>query len=487
MRTQMLTPALLALATVFPASGAETMVANVDEFHQSVKAARPGDVIILANGTWRDVELVADATGTPDSPIIIRAQEPGGVTISGDSRLRISGRHIVVSGLRFHKAWHKTALIEFRKDSKKLASDCRLTDCEIIDCDPPNAKDELKYLSIYGRHNFVDHCRLQGKTSRGATLVVWLYEGGGQHSIRRNHFGPRPLLGQNGGETIRLGDSETAHLVGNTAVEGNLFEECNGETEAVSNKSCENVYRGNVFLRCSGTLTLRHGHRCLVERNLFLGEKARGSGGVRIIGSDHTVVNNYFEALEGDDYRSALCIMNGIPDSPANGYQPVERAIVAHNAFVECKRTIVIGADNDEKTQVPPNHCLFANNVIVSRRGPMIDLWPEATNIRWLGNRCFGLGELGIEEQPGVMRLDAAPLKRGQLRWTLYDGSPLVDAGDVHSVLPKSDLAGRVRDAAPDVGCDEWPIIDGDVAARQVKVGPAWSPTDLLPLSKQSP
>jgi poly(beta-D-mannuronate) lyase len=461
----------------FTACGEDFRVTNADDFHERIKAAVPGDRIVLANGQWSDVELVADATGSPAALITIEAEQPGKVVITGNSRLRIAGSHVVVRGLRFQNAWHKSALIEFRKDSKRAASDCRLTDCELFDCNPPDPKLSSKYVSIYGLRNTVDRCRLQGKTNRGTTLVVWLGEGLGKHRIGNNHFGPRPFLGTNEGETIRIGDSNTAHLSGGCLIEGNLFEECNGETEIVSNKSRENIYRKNVFLRCSGTLTLRHGSRCRVEENSFLGEKARGSGGVRIIGSDHIVIRNYFERLEGDNYRSGLCVMNGIPNSPANGYEPVERALIAHNTFYDCKRSILIGGDNDEKSQVPPRKLIIANNAIVSRRGPLIEVRDGVGSINWQGNLCFGEGELGVNEQPGVRRCNEPPLKKIGSRWTIFEGSPLVGAGYVLHEFSDTQLSGP----SPDVGCDVWPANEDSVTIADMKVGPSWSPVSLLP------
>ncbi len=43
-------------------------------------------------------------------------------------------------------------------------------------------------------------------------------------------------------------------------MENNWFEGCDGETEIISNKSGGNTYRGNVFFRSAGALTLRHGN-----------------------------------------------------------------------------------------------------------------------------------------------------------------------------------------------------------------------------------
>ncbi|MFK8110928.1 MAG: polysaccharide lyase 6 family protein [Rubripirellula sp.] len=478
---RLLCTAILAFLVSCPVLAKQSLVKDADAFKKSLKAATPGDEILLASGQWKDVELVAVAEGTVDSPITVRAQEPGKVIIVGNSRLRVAGQHVRVSGLRFHQAWHKSALMEFREDSKRSARDCQISDCEFVDCvNPPDEKYEFKYLSVYGNRNVVQRCRFSGKTNRGTTLVVWLNNEGGQHTIRDNHFGPRQELGKNGGETIRIGDSATAHQNASCIVERNLFEECNGEGEIVSNKSCENLYQQNVFLRCSGALTLRHGHRCTVSQNLFLGQKARGTGGVRVIGSDHVVVNNRFERLEGSDYRSALVLMNGLADSPANGYEPVQRALIAHNTFADCKRTIVVGADNDEKQQIAPVDCRFINNAIVSRRGPMIDLVSNATGTKWLGNVWYGDGELGADLSEGISRASSDPIKRLGERWRLIEASPLIDAAVTTDTLPKHDFAAQTRDSSPDVGCDEWPVATATWISG-TRVGPSWSSVALDP------
>jgi poly(beta-D-mannuronate) lyase len=465
---------MLALATEIP-------VKNQSEFAQAIRGCAAGDTIVLASGQWRDVDLLAETTGTSERPVVIQAEEPGKVVLTGNSRIRLAGEYISVSGLRFHQAWHKTALLEFRKDSKRAANHCRVSDCEFIDCTlPQDLKHDFKYVSIYGQHNLFERCRLSGKTNRGTTLVVWLDNEGGQHIIRNNHFGPRPELEKNGGETIRIGDSGTAEQDANCLVEQNLFVECNGEAEIVSNKSCQNTYQHNVFLRCSGTLTLRHGHRCTVQANLFLGQKAGGSGGVRIIGSDHVVINNRFERLEGDDYRCAMCLMNGLEDGPDNGYQPVQRARIAHNTFIDCKRTIVVGADNDEKVQVAPVDCQFVNNAIMSRRGPLIDIQNPQSELQWSGNLWHGEGKLGVDNLPGIHKAASELLKKNGERWALFESSPLVDSGELTKEALANDFAGSNRDQTPDVGCDEWPLAT-ESWLDHTEVGPSWSAIPLNP------
>ena len=62
------------------------------------------------------------------------------------------------------------------------------------------------------------------------------------------------------------------------------------------------------------TLTLRHGNRCTVEGNIFLGHHKPETGGIRVIGEDHKVLHNYLEGLEGDRAGSAISMTNGIPN-----------------------------------------------------------------------------------------------------------------------------------------------------------------------------
>ena len=449
------------------------------EFEAAVKVAQPGDAIVLAAGVWQGADLVVTSNATKDHPLTIRAAKRGETVLSGRSRLRIAGEYCVVDGLTFRQAFHPDDLICFRRDSKQLAEHCRVTNCVIEDCHPDNDSTPSHWLSIYGAHNRVDHCRLQGKRNRGTTLVVWLDEkrhaqAAPEHLIDHNHFVDRPELKKNGGETIRIGDSKTSLINACVTVEHNLFERCNGEAEIISNKSCENIYRHNTLRACSGALTLRHGHRCRVEGNFFLGEKARGTGGVRVIGEDHVVVNNYFADLEGDDTRSGLSLMNGVPNSPLNQYAAVKRARVAFNTWVQCKRTIVIGlTDEDANTVIPPEDCSFTGNVILSRRGPLVEYRTPPTRLQASANLAFG-AKLGIESSEGWEALDPQ-LELGDDRlWRPNATSPVTWQGGTNGELPPLDIDGQPRGTLPDRGCDQRsakpvlfrPLQPGDVGPR---------------------
>jgi poly(beta-D-mannuronate) lyase len=386
--------------------------------------------------------------------------------------LRIGGRHLVVSGIHFREAHNDDHLIAFRRNSKLLGEDCRLTNCALIDCNHPSDPGESRWISLYGRRNRVDHCSIVGKTTKGTTLVAFIDDEPNYHRIDHNYFGRRQKLGKNGGETIRIGDSETSQRSSQSIVEHNCFEECNGEAEIISNKSCDNIYRHNTFLRCSGALTLRHGHRALVDGNYFLGQRARGTGGVRVIGSGHRILNNYFSDTEGDDSRAALSLMNGLANSPADGYEPVTDVIVAFNSFVNCKETIVVGLAEDEESDVPPADCIIANNLILPRKDRQgIYIRTEPIRFLWEGNLLQGDAGAAID---GVRQVDQMALEADELLFRVTASSPAINSATHRVAEVTRDIAGRSRRMPRDVGCEEYapqasqlkPIASEDVGVQ---------------------
>ena len=381
-------PTLLALLLAIPALARDIPIADAAAFAAAAPTVRAGDTLALKDGTWADVHLKIQAEGTAAKPVTIKAQTPGKVVFTGASRLSVGGVHVVVDGLWFQNPTGEQ-VIELRQDSKQLANDCRITNCAVTNDAQLASTASSQFVSIYGARNRVDHCYIAGKTTQGTTMVVWLTNESkdqGKHQIDHNHFGPRQKLGKNGGETIRLGDSKTSMQTAACTVEHNLFEKCDGEAECISNKSCGNLYRNNTFQGVSGTLTLRHGNGCTVENNVFIGDGAKGAGGVRIIGEDHTVTGNRFENLTGDDERSAMCFMLGIPESPANGYFQVKRAKVTGNTFINCKHNILIGMSGDKKATLPPLETEISGNTIQTNKGEAFEIKCAAEGVTMKDN-----------------------------------------------------------------------------------------------------
>lgn len=396
---------LAGILSLYPTFAGEVVVSDPESARKAVRDAKPGDVIVLAAGEWKDADLRLDGEGTPEAPITIRAEEPGKTLVIGASRIRLGGKHLVVSGLCVRNLSGLNAdWLEFHIDSKRRANHCRVTDCAFVE-DPEFTAEEKenRWVGIHGIENRLDHCRIEGKKNKGATVVVWLgEEDAGSHRIEANHFGRRPRLGKNGGETLRVGDSASSMQQANCLVQANLFRHCDGETEAISNKSCGNRYLGNWFVETQGTLTLRHGNGCLVEGNVFLGSRRGQTGGIRVIGEDHVVKGNFLRDLEGDDFRSAICLVNGIPDSPANGYLQVKHAEISDNLLLDCKDSLLIGYNDENEATLAPEGLRLSGNRIQAREGRSAVRMPTpAGGLAWSGNRHVGTLE-GVEESEGL-------------------------------------------------------------------------------------
>ena len=440
---------------------------DVEDFAKQVSA---GDVIVLKNGVWQDADLKFEQLpGTADKPIVIRAETPGQVVFTGATEFRLSGQYVTVSGFVFRDCSGASDVVQLRTHSERHAHHCRMTDCVFEETADFDAKIESRWLSIYGTNNRLDHCYFAGKKNRGPTCVVWVGEKTQHHHIDHNHFGPRPELGQNGGETIRIGTSEVSELDSETIVEHNFFHGCDGEAEAVSNKSCGNVYRYNVFEECSGTLTLRHGHRCLVEGNVFLGKKKGGTGGVRIIGQSHTVINNYFEGLRGDAERAAVCFMNGIPNSSLNSYAPVRDATVSHNTFVDCKVSMELGVGAGKKQSAAPANCRVTHNAFLPDKWPIFRTHAEVVDFDWRGN----LHQADREHDDQPVKFARTDLKFERAADGLLRPS---DAAAMAVELPSSvklDFDGSNRTGQAICGCDAPGGLFRD-RANPTTTGPAW-------------
>ncbi|WP_430410203.1 chondroitinase-B domain-containing protein [Kordia sp.] len=359
-------------------------VTDANELQTAIKNAKPGDHIVMANGVWKDIQIEFIAEGTKDNPIILKAETPGKVTIEGVSDLKFGGKHLIAEGLHF-KNGHAPddAVVAFRVDKKTIANYCSFKNSVIEDFNKMKRDDSDRWVQFWGQHNTLENCYIAGKTNRGPTVRVDLKGNehiNNYHQIINNHFGPKPSKGGPSGETIQIGDSYSSMSPSYTMVSGNLFEECNGEVEIISSKTNFNEFRNNVFYKSEGSLVTRHGNYCTIDGNYFIGDGVnKNIGGIRIINTGHWVTNNYFYNLIGENFRSPLAVMNGIPKSPLNRYNQVTDVVVAYNTYINSKSPwqFGVGTNIDQKDVLPaseirsarPLRMLVANNIIYNEKG----------------------------------------------------------------------------------------------------------------------
>jgi poly(beta-D-mannuronate) lyase len=453
------------------AGAKEYPVSSASEIRAAMNNVGPGDTLIMQNGTWKDQNIKLTSSGKAEEQVTLRAETPGQVILSGNSSLQIDGSYVVVSGLLFTDGFLPAGSAVIRLNGNHN----RLTDCAVVDYNPPGKKSRYSWVSLKGNNHRADHCYFSGQKHSGVTLVVELdgTDDTGRHLVDHNYFGNRPEGDGNGFETIRIGTSTYSMQNARVTVEYNLFEKCDGEIEMVSNKSCENIYRFNTFRESAACLTLRHGNRCLVEGNFFLGGKKAKSGGVRVIGEDHTVINNYFEGTMGR-VGGTITLWVGVPNSELNGYFQIKKALIAFNTVVNNSGPCILldaGVGERDRTLLPEG-VVIANNILYNTvtKDPLIK-GTKGDDIQFEGNIGYG-SALGYDVPEGLLKADP-DMSRGKDGLLHPSSSAVRGSAAGNYPVVKIDIDGQARGDKKDVGCDQQsdaPVVNVPLTAADVGV-----------------
>jgi poly(beta-D-mannuronate) lyase len=445
----------------------QTLVSGPEAFTQAAAQARPGDEIVIRTGTYEDWVLDISCSGSADRRLVIRAETPGQVVLTGDSRMSISGDYVTVKGLCFKDGQATDEIWQVK------GSFDRITDCALVNYTDGGHK----WIRLNnGRENRLDHNMISGKTEKDVTLQIDVSESDqlNHHRIDHNVFGPRARGTGNGWETIRNGYSHQQNNLAYNLFEYNLFYACDGENEIISSKSSHNTYRYNTFRNCGGELTLRHGKSNRVDGNFFFGEGKRGSAGIRIIGEGHRVINNYIENTRG----IGIQIYEGEDQAQATGYQAANDVLVAFNTIVQNRGNGINVRDFDRT----PRDMVIANNLVVGNASAVSRLTraqlSESYTLLWnmafenpieipLPERAFRLAD------PTLIRDEAGVLRPGRDSEVVGKAAPLVFVVD-------TDLDGQARSHPRDVGADQvngtGPIMNRPLTVTDIGrlIGPAW-------------
>jgi len=280
--------------------------------------------------------------------------------------------------------------------------------------------------------------------------------------------------------------SETS---GFTVVEHNLFEDCDGDPEIISVKTCDDTMRYNTFIRCAGTLSLRHGNRSSVYGNFFLGEGKSGTGGIRLYGDDHLIYNNYFEGLTGTTWDAPITLTNGDYDGGSNlsKHFRINRAIVIHNTLINNKHNIEIGFTNNGKYGKPPRDVVIADNIVVADTNEIVKLYSEPIEFTWENNLFWAIENaiIGADLDSNAYWSSDPSLEKN-IFYKQSTNSPTIDQASNKYDFITLDIEGQKRIGMLDIGADEFssdPIIFKPLTESEV--GP-YSDTNVTNIENES-
>ena len=455
---------------------AQTTVYNTTELNAAISSAGPGTTIILANGTWTDVQISIQKTGTMSNPITIQAQTPGSVFFEGKCYLKMGGAFIVLEGVVFQNPSNLstgTPLIDFKASND--CNNCTVTNIKIDAYNGTAAQEAsvYKWILLRGANNEVSYSSFIGKNGVGSIIndnrssTIANY-----HKIHHNYFADRTPIGvvndDNDQDAIRIGSSSTSLSDSFTEVYDNYIYNFVGEIEVISNKSGSNKYYNNTFEDYSGALTLRHGDNCEVYNNFFLANGQSFSGGIRMMGENHKVYNNYIEGTRAKypngsstSGLAGINIHNGILNSPLNGYYQVKNATIVNNTFVDCELGIRVGATFSSGTQnQAPENVVIANNIMYESSNRAIQVTTQLigasskyeNNIKQNGT----FDSFGSVTATGNINVTSGLLTTGTDFYRIVTGSAAIDYATGSYPFLAEDIIGGSRPSNFDAGAEEF-------------------------------
>jgi len=355
------------------------IVSNETEFN-ALPSLNAGDIVKMQNGTYGSVNKNIISTIDNDdlakaNPIQIYAVNPGGVIVNAPSFLLFSGRGIIFAGVDFGSGCGQLStngdIIRADYGSKYITfSHLRFTGCGSTN----SSGNDVHWIRLSGFNNTIEYCSFNERPESSSNATVWICPGineGGidvprNHWIHHCYFGTRYVGTVNGCESIRLGAGDIQTFDVRAVVEKNVFYHSiwrtdgtsGGEPEIISNKTKGNIIRNNTILESQGGICLRTGQYCTVEGNFIFGAGSYSGNsivmgnpnvlqrGIRVIGKNHIIRNNYVANVTGTLAAAALCVMSGESNyyegDPANSfaqtgdYLPADNAQIYNNTFINC-------------------------------------------------------------------------------------------------------------------------------------------------------
>ncbi|WP_086843243.1 polysaccharide lyase 6 family protein [Amycolatopsis kentuckyensis] len=430
-----------------PASAAQIRVTSLSALQSAMDKANAGDTIVLADGSYSaGSTLSIKRSGTGTAPVTIAAEHTGQATITGSKTFAFASgvSNVVLRGFKF-RGGASLSVPAGAPNNRLTRNDFQLTA-------------DGNWVTVSGDDTVVDRNVFQNRTSQGVFLQILGPSGAmaKRVHVHHNYFSNHQFSGTNGGESIRLGLSDRQSYTANALIENNLFEKADGDSEAISVKSSDNVVRYNTIRDSRGYIVLRHGNRSTVEGNVLFGS------GIRFHGNDHRIVGNYV-ANSGD-----RAIVFGSGDEADSGpasklHDRPDRVTVAYNTVLGSS-SVIDGDGGDFK----PKDCVVADNIVKGTSGTLVTL-PSGSTVKYEGNITFG-GTAGMPSRnvdPKLVK-DAAGLYR------LASGSPAIGTGVGSYPYAAKDFDLQARAGTFDVGADEY-FASGTtrVPLTKADVGPA--------------
>lgn len=307
----------------------------------------------------------------------------------------------------------------------------------------------------------ISNCKFHDKKTKG-NFITLLGKSSSANVIEHCEFSKHTFDSDNGGESIRIGNSSFSSCNFKTTIQFCYFHDLKGDVETVSIKSRGNTLQNNRHENCQSNFTIRHGGSNIIKNNVFI-----GLGGIRVYGDNNQIegnvhINNNFVSIgkindkkDAKQFRPMIIGYGSLENDPnfdrscGDGcshavYAPAISNSIKDNKFYNCEGTCVLWGykeytveeakctqkHDDEKKVIKkytlkkgirPTENRFENNTLINDNGPRDSKSPSFVGIPeggTLENNTFtGNSLFGENAKRGILQPEAAkPLQTFELR-----------------------------------------------------------------------
>jgi Chondroitinase B len=220
--------------------------------------------------------------------------------------------------------------------NKSDVKQCVLTDCENVT---------------------IRRCKFRDKSTLGVALNI---TGAKTKKVIVEYciFENLSFSDDNGGEPLRLGNSQYSGCNFECTVRKCIFRNLAADPETISIKSAKNIVEDCYHINNASMITVRHGGLAIIRFNTF-----QGKGGIRLLGYGNKVHDNLFENNQETGKLSPIQVQNAVKSKDPNWTevktpsgnggsshaiyaQCVDNEIIA-NEFRNCKKKIFFRTDKE--------------------------------------------------------------------------------------------------------------------------------------------
>lgn len=341
--------------------------------------------------------------------------------------------------MRIHDEKNETILKNRTiKDQEVTIEEC--TECKIVDCDfsfDGNDETMLTLKNCVGC--VVSECEFHDKRKKGLFIKIAGEKSKGnviEGCTFRDHTFPGEIvdgkLKKNGGEPIRIGNSDLSGVEFKTTVRHCVFRNLKGDPETVSIKSCGNVLENNLHEDCESNFTIRHGGLNIIRNNVF-----KGSGGIRVLGDGNEITGNIHQnnankafpplsIWKGNVQTDRNFVSDGKPSGKMGDRTHAEYArsknnLIEGNIYDNCEGTCVVWGRFNKKNGRPAqklrpiknnirNNMIIADNIVSTLLLKFDDDANMADNV-FEANKLFGeKAKRGDMRQEAIEILSTRPV-----------------------------------------------------------------------------